>query len=105
MKAVYPVTGFCDITCTTAEEEVDLSTLAGRWVRLQCEIQDLYIMFTATGGTMDVNAAALGGIVPIVLRVGDTMDFLVQSNRAFLQYRTITGTGGFLRVVQMNDPA
>lgn len=102
---IYPPVlglGFADITGTATEETLDLTAWKGRNIRVQVEIADFYVGFSSSASVpaMDVDAAALDTLVPLVVRVGDTFDLYVALDKPHFKYRTITGTGT-IRIIRI----
>lgn len=95
-----PSVGFCDITTSGTTEYLDLSTWVGSYICITVETEDHYISFgTATGFTMDEDAATLGTAnVAFPVTVGEKYHCVVQPTRPWLGYNSISGSAGTIRV-------
>ena len=101
-----PGPGFADVTTTQTDEDVDLSAYAGMYVRVQVYGDDHYVSFQeATGGSNSTAANALdsSGLfqdddIPEIIEANHYRDYVVPRKRPFLTYRSISTTGGEIRV-------
>lgn len=101
-----PGPGFADVTTTTTDEVVDLTQYAGVYVRIQVTGDDHYVSFQeATGGTNSTAANALDASgffqdddIPEIIPANEYRDYVVPRKRPFLTYRSVSTTGGAIRI-------
>lgn len=93
--------GFCDATTSVSDERVDLSTWAGRYVKIYCESADHYFCFSASDTETIETGAQVVGTLAVADRVdqgGQGVHVVVPVNAPILVYRTVSGAG-VLRVL------
>ena len=99
-----PQGGLCQATSGTAVS-FDLTSWAGRYVKLTCETTDcFYLCAATTGATIDEtatasSAASADATIPQLLAAGQSTDFLVDLAYPFLRVKT-GGTAGKARVTR-----
>ena len=90
-----PTVGFADVTTSTSDENVDLSTWKGRYVEITTTTAAHYILFDSDGTTtIETGAGAVGDTdIPGIIAADSSKHMIVPVSNPFLIYRTVSGTG------------
>jgi hypothetical protein len=96
-------TGYQDIGgVSTTEKSLDLTDLAGRYVKVYCETVDVYVTFTDVASNIILTTTSTVHADRVPDRIdqgGQGAHMVVPRHAVILKYKAVSGSGGNLRVI------